>query len=108
MERVAMRGGCSRVPFACQQYRGNGQTRQLACSRRHKEAGCSLFLHAPGSEFRSPVELRIATLRAAEGEFSTLLENLHGKERAVQPKLDYAVFRRGMILHCKQRISKGG
>ena len=45
---------------------------------------------------------------AAEGEFYTLLENLHGKERAVQPKLDYAVFRRGMILRCKQRISKGG
>lgn len=46
--------------------------------------------------------------RAAEGEFYTLLGNLHDQERAAEPKLDYAGFRRGVVLRCKQRISKGG
>ena len=37
-----------------------------------------------------------------------LLGNLYEQERAAEPKLDYARFRRGVVLRCKQRISKGG
>ena len=46
--------------------------------------------------------------RAAEGEFYSLIESLYEQERAMQPKLDYTAFRRGIIVRCKQRISKGG
>ena len=58
--------------------------------------------------FANALDFDSEDARAAEGEFYTLLENLYEQERAAQPALDYAVFRRGIIVRCKQRISKGG
>jgi hypothetical protein len=46
--------------------------------------------------------------RAAEGEFYMLLGSLYEQERATHPTVEYPAFRRGIILRCKQRISKGG
>ena len=57
---------------------------------------------------RTPPDFGSEDARAAEGEFYTLLGNLYDQERTEQPKLDYAAFRRGIIVRCKQRISKGG
>ena len=58
--------------------------------------------------FANALDFDSEDARTAEGEFCSLLGNLYDQERTVQPKLDYAAFRRGIIVRCKQRISKGG
>jgi hypothetical protein len=58
--------------------------------------------------FANALDFDSEDARAAEGEFFMLLGNLYEQERAAEPKLDDPTFRRGVILRCKQRISKGG
>ena len=58
--------------------------------------------------FANALDFDSEDARTAEGEFYTLLGNLYEQERTAEPKLDYATFRRSVIVRCKQRISKGG
>ena len=58
--------------------------------------------------FANALDFDSEDARTAEGEFYMLLGNLYDQERAAELKLDYAGFRRGVVLRCKQRISKGG